>query len=270
MSEFGTLYLVPTPIGNLDDFSKRGIETLKSADYIACEDTRKTSFLCKHFSISAPLISYYKEKEEKSSEKIVELLKNGKNIALVSDAGSPLISDPGNILVKKCINLGIHIVSIPGPCAAISALIASGFDLSNFNFFGFLQKEKEDLLRIKFYESPTIVYEAPHRIINTLKLIDEIMPERNLCIAKEISKINEKYFYGTASKLLEIGLLEKGEFIIIIDKFENKNLDISEFVSLNDHLMYYLKKGFSKKDSIKQVAKDLNLPKNEVYKKFIE
>ena len=266
----GTLYIVPTPIGNLNDISNRIIEVLKNVNFIACEDTRKTLKLLNAFSIKNNLISYYKDNEETSSNNLISLLLENNDIALVSDSGTPLISDPGSKLINKAIKEGVNIISIPGPSAAITSLVASGFDISSFVFFGFLNKTASDLEKIKTFNTVTIVYEAPHRILSTLEKINNIMPDRQLCVAKEISKINESYYRGTAKEILNSDLLPKGEFVIIIDKAPN-TIDIKDFpISLPQHLEYYVNRGLNKNQAIKQVAKDLKLSKNEIYKEFLD
>lgn len=264
----GTLFIVPTPIGNLDDISKRVLDTLNQVDLIFCEDTRKTIKLLNKFNIKKKLYSYYLEVEDKMSNTAISLLLEGNNIALVSDSGTPLISDPGNMLISKCIQNNVNIISVPGPTAFVSALVASGFDLSQFTFYGFLKNTKKELNKIKTSFSVSIIYEAPHRILKTIELINDIMPDRNLCIVKEISKINETYYRGTASSLLKMNIVDKGEFVIIIDK-NTKALNIKDFnLSLSNHLEYYVNQGLSKNDAIKRVSQDLNLSKNEVYKNF--
>ena len=265
----GTLFIVPTPIGNLEDISNRAIETLTTVDLILCEDTRKTIKLLNKFNIKKSLISYYSEIEEKASKKALELLLNNKNIALVSDSGTPLISDPGNILIKKCIKNNVNIISLPGPSAFTTALVASGFDLSKFTFYGFLKNTKAELNIIKNSKLVSIIYEAPHRLFQTLEIIKDLIPDRNLCVAKEITKINENYYRGTAEELLRMDILPKGEFIIIIDKNTNV-LNIKDFgISLPEHLNHYVNLGLTKNEAIKKVSHDLNIHKNEIYKHFI-
>lgn len=268
MKKNGTLYIVPTPIGNLKDLSPRAKDILSSVDYIICEDTRKTLKLLNTYSIKSKLISYYKDIEDKRSNEIINLLLTNNNLALVSDSGTPLISDPGSILIKKCIQNNIEIFSIPGPSAFLSALVASGFDLDKFIFYGFLKNPKNELNNIKNFYYTTVLYESPHRIIKTLETINNIMPEYNLCVAKEISKVNEQYYRGNASEILKMNILTKGEFVIIIES-RKKSLQIEDFgLSLPKHLEYYVNQGVTEKEAIKLVARDLNLPKNDIYKKF--
>lgn len=264
----GTLYIVPTPIGNLNDISYRIIEILSSVNFIICEDTRRTLKLLNTYNIKNKLISYYKEIEEKESNRIINLLLNNNDIAIVSDSGTPLISDPGSILINKAIKNNINIISIPGPTALISAVVASGFDLSSFTFYGFLNNPENELMKIKYSNNTTIIYESPHRLYKTLETINKIIPDRNICIAKEISKINESYYRGKAKDLLKMNIITKGEFVIIIEK-NSKPLDINNLnISLPMHLEYYVNQGFTKKEAIKQIASDLKLTKNEIYKNF--
>lgn len=267
-NDSGTLYIVPTPIGNLDDISNRVIKILSEVNFIVCEDTRRTLKLLNSHNIKNTLISHYKENEIKSSDKIIKLLLEGNDIALVSDSGTPLISDPGSVLISKSIKNDVNIISVPGPTALTTALVASGFDLSKFSFYGFLKKPNEELKQIKTLDSVTVIYESPHRLTKTLELISNIMPDRDIVVAKEISKINESYYRGRASDILNMKIDTRGEFVVIIDK-NDKPLDIKDFeISLESHLSYYVNRGLSKNDAIKHVAKDLNLPKNDIYKLF--
>ena len=267
-NDIGILYIVPTPIGNLKDISKRSINILSTVDFILCEDTRKTIKLLNKFNIKNKLISYYKEIENKESENAINLLLKGNNLALVSDSGTPLISDPGSILIEKCLKHSVNIISLPGPSAFLTALVASGFDLSEFTFYGFSKNIKKDLNKIKLSSAVSVIYESPHRIIKTLHLIQDLMPNRNLCLAKEISKINENYYRGKASDLLQMNILTKGEFVLILDK-ASVPLNLKDFdISLTNHLSYYVNQGLSKKEAIKRIATDLEVSKNEIYKKF--
>ena len=271
----GNLYLVATPIGNLEDITLRAIKTLKEADLIAAEDTRHTLKLLNYFEIKKPLISYYKEIEKTKSNILIEKLKEGKNIALVSDAGTPGISDPGAEIVKNAIENNIKIVPIPGACAAINGVISSGLDTTEFYFIGFLpvnkKEKKEKLERIKKINSTLIFYEAPHKLINTLENIKEILGDRNIVLAREITKIHEEFLRGTVSQILEKYTEPKGEFVIIVEK-SNENNEEKEILlnlSLEEHYKYYEKQGFEKKEIIKKIAKDKNKNKNEVYQYFI-
>ena len=272
----GTLYLVATPIGNLDDITLRAINTLKEVDFIAAEDTRHSLKLLNHLGISKPLISYHRHNEDVKSELLIEKLKDNKNIALITDAGTPGISDPGEEIVKQCIENNIKLVPIPGACAFVNALICSGLDTTEFTFLGFLplnkKNRKEQLGKIKNCKSTSILYEAPHKLTSTLKDLSEILDDRKIVLAKEITKIHEDFIYGTASELLEKLDNPKGEFVILIEKsdvIETNNSDFLNNLSLEEHYNFYKKQGFCKNEIIKKIAKDKNVNKNEIYKNFI-
>ena len=273
---FGTLYLVSTPIGNLDDITIRAINTLKSVDFIAAEDTRHTLKLLNHLQISKPLISCYKENEKFKSDTIIEKLKSGKNIALVSDAGTPVISDPGEELVHLCINENINIVPIPGPCALISGLICSGISAKEFCFIGFLPASKSEkrkkLSSLYDIDKTLIFYEAPHKLIPTLTAIKDILGNRKIALARELTKIHESFYYGDIESILGNISEPKGEFVIIVEGNFNSNDEIVEKLnngSLEEHYNFYKNLGYEKKDIIKMISKDRNVSKNDIYKYFI-
>ena len=272
----GTLYLVATPIGNLDDITLRAINTLKEVDFIAAEDTRHSLKLLNHLEISKPLISYHRHNEDIKSELLIEKLKDNKNIALITDAGTPGISDPGEEIVKQCIENEIKIVPIPGACAFVNALICSGLDTTEFTFLGFLplnkKNRKEQLEKIKNCRSTSILYEAPHKLTSTLKDLSEILEDRKIVLAKEITKIHEDFIYGTAKELLEKLDNPKGEFVILIEKsniIENSDSDFLNTLTLEEHYNFYEKQGLPKNEIIKKIAKDRKVNKNEIYKNFI-
>lgn len=269
----GILYLVATPIGNLSDITYRAVETLKSVDLIAAEDTRQTLKLLNHFEISKPLISYYRHNEDIKSEKIIKELLNGKNIALVSDAGTPGISDPGEELVKNAIENNINIVPIPGACAFVNALIISGINTKEFVFYGFLpmnkKNRKEKLEEISKENKTVILYEAPHKIRNTLQDLYNTLGNIECAISRELTKIHEECTRGTLSELLEKYEQPKGEFVIIFNL--NKKVSENENINLSIDELYnvYLKQGLEKKEIIKKIAKDKNVAKNEIYQYFL-
>ncbi len=272
---FGNLYLVATPIGNLEDITLRAINVLNQVDIIAAEDTRHTLKLLNHLNIKKPLISYYKETEKIKSEILIEKLLSGKNIALVSDAGTPVISDPGEEIVKQCIEKNIKIIPIPGACAFINALICSGFNTREFIFIGFLPANNSDkknkLEEIKDENKTLIFYEAPHKIKSTLEVMKEILGDRNIVLAREITKIHEEFIRGHISEVQEKINEARGEFVILIEGTNNKNAQ-KEFLnnlSLEEHYKYYLNKNLDKKEIIKKIAKDRNKSKNEIYQYFI-
>ena len=276
LKEGGVLYVVATPIGNLEDITFRAIKVLESVDCIAAEDTRHTLKLLNHFNISKPLISYYRHNEDDKSDFLIQKLLNGESIALVSDAGTPGICDPGQAIIYKCIQNGIKIVPIPGACAMINALICSGLDTNKFKFMGFLsinkKIRKQELEEIKKSDVTIILYEAPHKLKDTLKDLASALENRTITIARELTKIHEEFVRGTANELLQIFDNPKGEFVLIIektDKIQDEEKLILQELTLEQHYQYYLKKGFSKNEIIKRIAKDRNVNKNEIYKKFV-
>ena len=273
----GKLFLVATPIGNLDDITLRALKVLKEVDLIAAEDTRHTLGLLNHFEISKPLISYYRETEKKKSPILIEKLMEGKNIAIVSDAGTPGISDPGEEIIRQAILKNIEIIPIPGCVAFVNALICSGFDTKEFEFIGFLSsnnKEKKDKLEeIKFDTRTIIFYEAPHKMKSTLKTMLEILGDREIVLARELTKIHEEFIRGKISTILEQIVEFKGEFVIILkgnDKSKNDiELENLNNKTLEEHYLYYENKGLNKKEIIKKIAKDRALDKNTIYQYFL-
>ena len=243
----GILYLVATPIGNLDDITFRAINILKSVDLIAAEDTRHTLQLLNHFEIKKPLISYYKETEKIKAEVLINKLNEGKDIALVSDAGTPAISDPGEEVVKEAIKNGIKIVPIPGACALVNALIASGLNTREFIFLGFLstnnKEKKEKIEEIKNENKTLIFYEAPHKIDNTLKILYQILGNRRVVLAREITKIHEEFIRGNLEELVEKEQNNKGEYVIIVEGTEKINAEkiFLNNLTLEEHYKYYEK-----------------------------
>lgn len=272
----GTLFLVATPIGNLEDITLRAIRILKEVDFIATEDTRHSLKLLNHLGISKPLISYYKQKEASKSSYLVDELLSGKNIALISDAGTPVISDPGETVVSLAIENGIPVVPVPGPCAIISALIASGISATSFSFFGFLpvsKKEKfEKLEAIKNYETTLVFYEAPHKLTATLEAMLEVLGDRSIVLCRELTKVHEEFIRGKLSDVLTMLSEPKGEFVLIVEgNLHNKeeNIAILNNLSLEEHYKFYENQGFSKKEIIKKVARDRGVAKNEIYQYFV-
>lgn len=277
--EKGILYLVATPIGNLEDITIRALNVLKSVDLIAAEDTRHTLGLLNHFEIKKPLISYYKEIEKEKSNILINKLLEGINIALVSDAGTPGISDPGEEIVKCAIENNIQVVPIPGASALINALIASGLPTKEFAFIGFLSgsnSEKKNKLKELEYETKTLIfYEAPHRLESTLSLMEEVFgSNRKIVVCKELTKIHESFYRATLSTIREQIVDYKGEYVLVLEGSDVSKSDamINELSSmdLDNHYNYYLEKGMTKKDIIKQIAKDRNVKKDEIYKYFLD
>jgi len=272
--ESGVLYIVATPIGNLDDITLRAINVLKEVDLIAAEDTRHSLKLLNHLAISKPLISYHRHNEDTRTDLLIKELKDGKSIALISDAGTPGISDPGEEVVKKCIEENIKIVPIPGACAMINALICSGIDTTEFTFLGFLPLNKknrsEKLEEIKNTNKTLILYEAPHKIKTTLSDLKSAIGDRQIVIARELTKIHEEFLRGNINELIEKIENIKGEMVLIIEKSEEIDKEnIFDNLTLEEHYKLYEKQGFSKKEIIKKIAKDRNVNKNEIYKKFV-
>jgi len=269
--------LVATPIGNLEDITIRAVRVLKEVDLIAAEDTRHTLKLLNHLEITKPLISYYKQNEKVKSNVLIEKVLNGENIAIVSDAGTPGISDPGEEIVKEAIKNEIEIIPIPGACAAINALIVSGLDTRQFTFIGFLsvnKKEKQEKLEeIKKIKSTLIFYEAPHKLINTLENIKEILGDRKIVLAREITKIHEEFIRGNISEILEKIENPKGEFVILVEgskkSEEDEQKENLNNLSLEEHFEYYKSQNYDKKEAIKKIAKDRNTNKNEIYQYFL-
>lgn len=272
----GNLYIIATPIGNLEDITLRAIRILKEVDLIAAEDTRHTLKLLNHLEISKPLISYHRHNEEIRAEELIKELKTGKNIGLVSDAGTPGICDPGEEIIKKCIEESIKIVPIPGACAMINALITSGISTKEFIFLGFLplnkKSRKEKLEEIKNANKTIILYEAPHKLKNTLNDLSDILQSREVVLARELTKIHEEYIRGTVKELMEKTDNLKGEMILIIEKNNKDNeeaLNSLNNLTLEEHYNFYEKRGLNKKEIIKKIAKDRNVSKNEIYQYFI-
>ena len=270
----GKLYLVATPIGNLEDITLRALRILKEVDYIAAEDTRNTLKLLNHFEIKKPLISNHRHNEEDRENSLIEKLKDGKNIAVVSDAGTPGISDPGEVIAKRAIEENIEVIPIPGACAAINALIASGLNTKEFVFFGFLplnkKLRKEKLEEIKNENKTIIIYEAPHKIKDSLNDLKNVVGDRKIVLARELTKIHEEFIRGNIDEIIEKSENLKGEMILLIEgNNEINNENILNNLSLEEHYNVYEKQGLDKKEIIKKIAKDRGVNKNEIYQYFL-
>ena len=269
----GKLYLVATPIGNLDDITLRAIKILKDVDIIAAEDTRHSLKLLNHLEISKPLISYHRHNEEIKSELLIDKLMNGENIAIVTDAGTPAISDPGEFIVKKAIENNIDVIPIPGACALINALICSGLDTREFSFYGFLPLNKK-LRSSKFNElkkenKTAILYEAPHKIESTLEDIHNNLGDKNIVLARELTKIHETFLRGKVSEIIEQVHDIKGEIIILIEgnnNVENEN----EVLTIEEQYEIYKNEGLTKNEIIKKIAKNAGVKKNDIYMRFLD
>lgn len=269
------LYIVPTPIGNLKDITLRAIETLQSCDYILCEDTRHSLILLKHYHIEKQLVSFHKFSEATKEDAIIFDLRNKKNVGLISDAGTPGIADPGNRLIKRCIEEGIEVVALPGACAIITALSASGLDTQHFQFCGFLPKQtsllNKTLQSILQFSSTTVCYESPERIQKVLNKIQELDPQRQLVIGRELTKKFEEFLRGTAAELL-LQYSEKkfkGEIVLLISGSTNPLIEDWVELTIEEHVAKKQKENhLMLAEAIKKVAEERNIPKREVYNKI--
>lgn len=272
------LYLCATPIGNLGDVSNRCIEILNSVDMIAAEDTRHTLKLLNHFGISKPMTSYHEHNKKEKGEYLVSLLKDGKDIALVSDAGTPAISDPGEDLVKLCIENNLEVTSVPGPVAAINALILSGLSTRRFTFEGFLsvnkRRKKIHLDSLKNDTHTLIFYEAPHKLVTTLTDMLNTFGDRKIALVRELTKIHEDILRTTLSDALKYYETNapRGEYVIIVSGAEEEESSPEEVwwneLSIIEHVDEYIKRGMTSKDAVKEAAKDRKLSKRDVYNEY--
>lgn len=264
-----SVYLVPTPIGNLGDMTFRAIEVLKMVDAIFSEDTRVTLQLLNHFEIKNNLIHLDDHNEENVKDQVLGYLKEDKNVAIVTDRGTPIISDPGYKTVKFLKELGYNVIALPGACAFVPALVASSISSEHFTFYGFLsskeQKMREELTNLKDSEYTLVFYEAPHRIVRTLEAMLEIFGDRYISISREISKLHESVFVGKISEALSSSEMMKGEFVIVVSAKEE---EYDEDMSIIDSVNLYIRSGLSSMDAIKRVAKERKISKNTVYMEF--
>lgn len=268
-NEKPTLYLVPTPIGNLNEMTPRAIDILNSVDVIACEDTRNSGQLLKHFGISKRLIAYQNFNEASSTKGIINLLSQGNNVALISDAGYPLINDPGQRVVSEVTALGYNVVPISGCSAFLNALVASGLIAQPFIFIGFLPPSTHDCVKkLRLYQSypmTLIMYEAPHRIEKMLQSCLDVLGNRHICIARELTKVHEEFIRGTISEILPIASELKGEIVVVIegnqDDYE-KDIDMGQILNM---VNTSIESGMSTSAAIKEVAKQTGISKNQIY-----
>ena len=263
-----TLYLIPTPIGNMEDITIRAVNTLKMVDVVFCEDTRVTGQLLKYLDISKKLISSHNYNESENKDKLLEYLNNGSNVGLVSDRGTPIISDPGYELAKYAIEKGYNVVSLPGATALIPALTSSGISPMPFYYYGFLNSKdsarKKELEFLKNIDATLIFYEAPHRINKTLKDLGNILGNnRKISISREITKKYEEIYRGTIEELIEQQNNYKGELVIVVEG--NKNKTEYKTLSIEEHINLYIEDGKSSMDAIKIVAKERGMKKSEIY-----
>lgn len=265
-----TVYIIPTPIGNMEDITLRAINTLKLVDVIFCEDTRVTSLLLSHLDIKKKLISSHKFNEDKNDSKLLEYLKDNKNVGIVTDRGTPIISDPGYELVKIAIENNYNVVSLPGPTAFVPALTSSGLSPQPFLFYGFLNskssKRKKELETLQNHTETMIFYEAPHRIIDTLNDMLSVLGNRKVSISREISKKFEEIYRSNIKDIIDCMVDVKGELVIVIEG--NDNINTYDNLSIIEHVNLYIKEGIDKKEAIKLVAKDRNMKKGDVYNEY--
>lgn len=267
-----TLYLVATPIGNLNEMTYRAVDILKNVDFIAAEDTRNTIKLLNHFEITTKLISHHEHNLVTSIPKIIQFLHDGHDLALVSDAGYPAISDPGYELVKECINNDINVVPISGANACLDALVVSGITPQPFLFYGFLdhldKRKKKELDSLKKYKETIVFYEAPHRIKKTLSIMLDIFGNRNIALCREITKKHEEINRGSIEEILSVVDDMKGEMVIVVEGSKEIEEEHIFDQSIQEHVDEYIEKGMSTKDAIKEVAKQRNISKNIVYQEY--
>ena len=267
-----TLFLVATPIGNLNEMTTRAVEVLKDVQVIACEDTRNTLKLLTHFDIHTRMIAYHNFNEEESAEGIIKLLEEGRDVALVSDAGYPLLSDPGYHLVNRVIEEGYRIVTVSGPNAALNALVASGLKTNHYLFYGFLNSKqsqaRKELEELRYFPYTLIFYEAPHRIEKTLKLCLEVLGERKACLARELTKLHEEYHRGRLSELCELPEL-KGEMVLLVEGYEKEKEETDEG-ELFQEIDGLIEEGHKTKEAIGLVARKHGLSKNVLYNSYLK
>lgn len=266
-----SLYLISTPIGNLNDITYRAVETMKKVEVIFSEDTRVTNQLLQHFDIRKKLISSHQYNELENKEKLLSYLSQGFDVGLVTDRGTPIISDPGYELAKIAIENGYHVIAIPGVTACVSALVVSGIPPQPFTFYGFLNskaaKRKKELEELKNWKSTLIFYEAPHRLEEMLSDLLQVFGDRQCSISREITKRYEEVYRGTISSIMAEVKDAKGEFVIIVEGAPIQS-NSYEHLTIVEHVNLYIKEGLSSKDAIKMVAKDRQLNKNDVYMQY--
>lgn len=272
----GTLYLCPTPIGNLKDITQRVLEVLEEVDFIAAEDTRRTKQLLNYFEIDKRTFSYHEHNKEKAGEKVLQLLEEGHSIAIVTDAGMPGISDPGEDIVRECIDAGIEIICLPGPSAFVNALVISGFSTTTFSFEGFVDRNKKKrrtyFESIQYLPKTLIFYEAPHRLKEFLADMLLVLGNRRVSISRELTKKYEETFRGTVEEGLAYFTEKdpKGEFVIVVEGGSGEVVEtFYEAMTVQEHLLHYINEGMSKKEAIKKVADERKIKKSDVYKESL-
>lgn len=266
------IYFIPTPIGNLEDITIRAINTLKEVDIIACEDTRESKKLLDYYKIKKPTTSYHKFNEQSKSEEIIKNAKNGISYGIITDQGMPGISDPGHILIKKCIEENVSYTILPGASALITALVGSGLDNDSFTYYGFIPKKQKDKKilydKLSKEDKTSIIFDTPHNLLNTIKDFKEIFPERKLCLARELSKKFEEYLLVDIDKINEEDLTLKGEFVLILSgKVEKESKTLSDFKEEIDEM---LDKGMKTKEISKIISEKSDFPKNDIYEYILK
>lgn len=273
-NETSILYLVATPIGNLDEMSIRAVNVLKEVDCIAAEDTRNTLKLLNHFDIKTKLISHHEHNWKQSIPKLLELLAMGQSIALVSDAGYPAISDPGYELVQVAIENGFHVVPVSGPNACLDALVVSGISPQPFTFYGFLDHQdkikKKELTALQYHQETLVFYESPYRVQKTLKLMLEIFGDRKMALCREITKRHEEIIRGLISEIIPVTDELKGEMVLVVEGASDKKPETNEELDVLNEIDKLIDSGMSSKDAVKEVAKTFHLKKNDVYAQYLE
>lgn len=266
------IYFIPTPIGNLEDITIRAINTLKEVDIIACEDTRESKKLLDYYKIKKPTISYHKFNEQSKSEEIIKNAKNGISYGIITDQGMPGISDPGHILIKKCIEENISYTILPGASALITALVGSGLDNDSFSYYGFIPKKQKDKKilydKLAKEDKTSIIFDTPHNLLNTIKDFKEIFPERKLCLARELTKKFEEYLLVDIEKIDEEDITLKGEFVLVLSgKVEKESNSLDDFKEEIDEM---LDKGMKTKEISKIISEKSNFPKNDIYEYILK
>jgi len=266
-----TLYIVATPIGNMHEFTPRAVDILKNVDVIAAEDTRTSAPLLRKFEINTRLIAHHNFNENESSKGIVDMLKTGKNIAIISDAGYPLISDPGYALVKECVDNDINVVPISGPSAGINAIVASGLVAQPYIFYGFLSSNqneaRRELEKLQEYPMTMIFYVSPHKVTKTLEIVMEVLGDRKACLARELTKKFEEFNRGYLSEILPVTSELKGEMVLVVEGYED-NEPAMTIYEINMEVINCIDNGLSAKEAIKKIAKKYNISKNELYNEY--
>jgi 16S rRNA (cytidine1402-2'-O)-methyltransferase len=265
-----TIFIVSTPIGNLSDMTYRAVDILNDVDFIFAEDTRNSGVLLKHFNIKTQMMSYHEFNKEEKSDEAIRMLNDGKDIAVITDAGTPGISDPGYLLIQKAIAHDFYVVPIPGASASLTALVGSGLSMQPHLFIGFLPRKKTDAkLLLESYskqQATLIIYESPMRIENTLKLLETSLGNRKIAIARELTKTFETWIRTTIREALEMEHIKKGEYVLVIEG--SKEIITYEDISINDHVQSFIDEGMNEKDAMKKVAHLRKITKSDVYKSF--